>query len=406
MIFIVGAALLVNPAVAAGVGCSDLAGGLTLRGHEVGNVLAEICESWPFTEHPFPVETTHDAEVLLNSTFKEGGIYDRAKALARERRYSGDFCWRKEMQRPVVQPSGYSCPKIFDDMFIAEKPVDMLPTEKDGQLLCVKNCSDVCGSYVNKGEISPGLCGCRSKEPVEIGTAGYHFDFKQQPNTVPAVPDGCDSIMMVNHSNTCYGTCPLSSVPSFLVGNFKPVCSSMCNGTNRSFGCGFGCAVSGQKCASTVVDQVGETVQSIGDTLGYLTGNIEVASITTAVVATAEFGVTVLSTLVSAGITAWSHFEQEKQTVGLIAALLQLVKEIKAKMPQLKGLCKQFVKMVRSMIAALRGWHGIHWQSSLKEMADAFVKQGPLILLDAYELLEVFMWPTCTPEPRTHFFLV
>lgn len=390
---------------AADTSCPDLAGGLYVKGHDVGTIVAEICKNWPFPKTPFPIQTTSDAFALLNFTFKDGGMYDRAKSLAYQRQYSGEFCWRRQLQRPVVTPSNYSCPRRFNEWFVPENPVQVYPKWRNGSLLCTKDCSDICGEFKSRGEIYPGLCGCRSKTPEALGTAGYHYISYQNPDTVPAQPDGCDAIHTVNHSEVCYGSCPNSSIPTALFGRFKPVCSGMCNGTNRSFGCGFGCATTAQKCFSTVVDQVGSAVQTIGDTIGFMTGDVVIPQVAAAVVGTMEFGLTALTDLVTMGITAWSNYKRNRQTVGLIAALVAVVKEVKGDMPQMKDLYGHFIKMVGDLIVALRSWHGIRWSSGTKKLEEALLKHGAAILLDAYKMLDAFAWPTCDgppPEPVPH----
>merc|ERR1712232_277449 len=262
-------------------------------------------------------------------------------------------------------------------------------------------CSD---GYKCISESKEGLCGCRSKEPESVGTAGPIYVFKEVSKVVPAVPDGCSMISTINHTDVCYGKCPNVSEPTFIIGDFKPICSNTCAGTNRSTTCGFGCAVSMTTCASTVVDQVGQVVKTIGDTVGFMTGNVEIATVTEAVVSTAEFGVTALATLVSSALTAWTTFEQAKQRVGLVAALSQVIEDVKSDFAKDRALYQQFVKLMSQMTVALKGWHGFKWHSSLEEIIQIFLKNGPVILYDVYTLLEAFMWPHCEGSKRAEYF--
>jgi len=389
--------------------CDDLKEKLTLRGRQVGDLLADICDVWPAEElqMKFPLTSLSEAEALLNTTFKEGGIYDQAKALANQRKSSGDFCWRRQYQRPVVEPTGYSCPARFHQWWGHDKPTKELPKKDEaGGLFCEKNCTDICGDggFMCISESKEGLCGCRSKEPESVGTGGPMYVFNEVSKVVPAVPDGCDMTSTINHATVCYGECPNQSVPTFVVGNFKPICSNACAGTNRSFPCGFGCAVQMTTCASTVVDQLGQVMKTIGDTVGFMTGNVEIAAATEAVVSTAEFGVTALATLVSSALTAWTTFEQNKQSVGLLVALSQVIKDVKADLVKDRALYQQFLKLVSQMTVALKGWHGFKWHSSLQSIIQIFLKNGPAILHDVYTVLEAFMWPHCEISSSTEDF--
>lgn len=386
--------------------CSELAGGFYARGHDVGAILSQVCEFWPL-DKAFPVKNVHEAEELLNATFKEGGMYDKAKAVIAQRQTSTDFCWRKSSERSLVKPTGYSCPQRLNANQ-RENPNQVEPTAsvEDGNLYCNKSCADICGSWLVKGNPQPGLCGCRSRDPTDMGTAGYMYVYKEWPHIKPALPDGCDQTFEANHTEACYGTCPSDAVPTWVLGNIKPVCSSDCRKMNLTYGCGFGCASSMIQCVSTVSDQIGEIVRTVGDTAGFVSGQDQISVVTNALVSTAEFAVTGLTTLVGDAVTAWTHFEQEKQSVGLITALLAAVKEVKADIPDYQVAANKFVKMSRDLISVLHGWHGFKWQSSLNQVIQLFLKNGAGILLGAYQLFEAFAWPKCLAPPPPSILVV
>jgi len=377
--------------------CSELAGGFYARGQDVGAILAQVCEFWPFGT-AFPVENVHEAQELLNATFKEGGMYDKSKAVLAQRRTSTDFCWRATSERPLVKPTGYSCPKRLNEN-AEENPNQVEPAAsiEDGHLYCSKSCEDICGAGFPRGEPQPGLCGCKTTEPMPQDM-GVRDVYKEWPRIAPAVPTGCDQTFLANHVEECYGACPSATVPTWVLGSITPVCTSDCREMNLTQGCGFGCASSMTKCVSTVTDQIGQIVRTVGDTVGFVSGQEQIAVITNALVSTAEFAVTGLTTLVEQTVKAWPKFATEKQSVGLISALVATIKEVTAD-KEVKANIKEFVKMARDLFSILHGWHGFKWQSSLNQVIQLFLNSGAAILLNVYHLFEAFAWPKCLAPP-------
>lgn len=364
---------------------------MKFHGSDVGALLKSVCEFWPDT---FPVETANEAADLLNATFGEGGTYDKAKRTADEQKKTGDFCWVRNVVRPsVVPPKGYQCPKQIDEVWEHETPRDVKPVVgQDGHQYCEKNCSDICGDWENRGEVSKGLCGCRSTEPEVVGTAGPIWVYKEEPRVVLASPAGCPYVQGAD----CFGECPNHATPTWVIGDFRPVCSSPCGG-NYGIECGFACANSTQSCVKSVTDQVGEVCRAVGLAAGFFTADYEIAVATDAIVNLVEFAVGALSALVGQVMTAWKDSRQKYQEVGLVAAIMQVVEETKKHIPTDK---KQWAKtgvLLAQIIAILKGWHGWHMHSSIADISAVFLNQGGGVVIDAFNILGAFQRPKC-PE--------
>lgn len=364
---------------------------LKLRGHNVGLVVEGICTFWPEKWGKFPATDAKEAEALLDSAFKPDGVYDQMKQLIRDRNSSKAFCWRRKVDRPRVHPTGQNCPAKFTN-FVFERPKPVRPNRsEDGGWYCVKNCTDICGSYDLVYQQSH-MCTCRSKEP-EIGfdTAGPHYNWFDIPNGAPAELLGC----AMDYQGRCYGECPSASAPLWLESQLHPVCGSLCEG-NKSLQCGYGCAKDRAACATVSVDAVGEVIKIMGDLVGFFTGNLEIALVTDAIVSIAEFSVSVLVKVIAKLKHFWDLFWDTEPTIGFVVAMLQLAQELKGyEQKTLTQYYGRFMLLVTDLMSALKT--SSHWAvaNSIRAVAEVFLKYGVTILIDTYRVMKALTWPTC-----------
>ena len=390
--------------------CSSL-GGLTLRGQAVGDMLTVVCDAWLTVWGEFPISSARDAEHLLSETFAPGGMFVKVRKLVTTRLQSGDFCWKHRSERPAQEPTGHSCPMYFNRLAhkTNEKPTEEQPTAtENGELLCIKSCNDACGDWLNLGaDADSHTCRCRSRYQLhQISHFNNNPGMTFQPyddtfehldvnRAIQAVPDGCALV----HNGDCYGQCPAGSESASMAGLFRTVCETKCAGGVRPVECGFGCARSAGTCATSVTTQVGEAARFIGEAAGFATGDAGFAIESDALVSLVEFVTTTLGKLVVLAIKAWTSFEQRKQKVGLLVALLQMIEEAQAEVKKdkavLRKLYVQCVVLIGELMHTFNTWHG--WQSVADsgKIVEVLLKHRSLAVAEVYHLLNAYLHPSC-----------
>lgn len=132
----------------------------------------------------------------------------------------------------------------------------------------------------------------------------------------------------MNSRGVCYGSCPAGHKPGLLKGFFSPTCTTICKESTRKRSCGFGCAKNIFKCARTVLDQAAAVASGVGAVYSFVTGNSRIAKVAEAVIAFAEFLLSVLPLLMKAVKGGIDIIKDKEQGLMMVISLFQYVQEV------------------------------------------------------------------------------
>lgn len=348
----------------------------TVGGHDFSNVMQVVCNFWPDKYGDFPFTSPDDVKDMLQLALKPGALWDKFKEYAKDQN-SKNFCYRKRVMREVIQKKSKSCPPVVTESVRAE-------LTSDANESIVKTFSEGRWSCNEAGTQNECTCTRRDVPPV----ASRSTWIKAQ---ISSRPEGCQMV----HRNECYGSCPDGYKPVWLVGNFRPVCNTICASSDFPFKCGAGCAKSRRDCWAVLWSQTKSVLKSVSRVVSYVTKVPALEKAVDAVISLMEFTVVVLKSIADTAMNIWMKLKREQMNLGLVVTLFQIFSEESVTLigdgEKFKALASQAMVLMLDVSDTQLGWG----EMDLTWMANVFLGHGQGIVESGFNLIKDFVYTHC-----------
>lgn len=362
--------------------CSDFVN-VSVRGKDYTNVVKTVCNFWPVSQFgPFPMQTVVATKDLLQNVFNEGGMWDQFMALMGEK--NEKYCLRQEVTRTLATSlleSGEEvkeCPEVLSTEILEEMPGE---TTSHADLL---DGYWACGNHT---DAHPTSCQCTRRDQLVD-------DIVYPAVSIASRPVNCHMVQ----NGVCYGACPAGYRPTFLIGWFRPVCTSVCASTNYPVTCGIGCANTRSDCVAIIMNQVKEVAIAASKVASFFIGGVAgvaLHSTVESVVRVAEFAFNVLSKVLVLATEAFKQFAREQAGMATLVTLYQTlvdaVTDIGKDWVAFQPIVSQTVKLFTQLIDAEFGWTNV----DLGWISGVVMKNGVEALAGAYQVAKAFAFQRC-----------
>lgn len=375
-----------TPAPVTPLTCADLTN-ITVGGNDWTDVVKTVCTHWPSTFGTFPAASVVGVQNTLSILMEENGMW--AQLLAKFGEANIDYCLRVDASREIITPTSLLqngettfCAQTLNEDVLAEYPEVIIGDEN------------------SSSDASPLLSGYWATLAADSDSSTCVYsrrDLRAMTGdtiSIASSPSGCQMV----HSGVCYGNCPKGFRPTFLLGWFRPVCTSVCAATNHPVTCGVGCANSKTACLKVIMNQVKEVAIAAAKVAAFFstgtTGTV-IVQVVEQVVKIAEFGFNVLSKVLQIAEVAYETFSREEAQLSTLVAIYEIVKttigEVQEDIVAFLGVVQTSIPLLTGLIDAQFGWIDI----DLEWIATTLMQYGGSILEGAFKVVRAFAYGKC-----------
>jgi len=143
---------------------------MVVKGRGFGSVAGVVCQFWPESLGPFPLNEEQKAFDILDKAFGDGGLWDQIDEIRKSRHERPDFCWRKESERAVIA-SGQGCKLVSEGVCYGECPWGYKRSLLTGRFapVCTSSCGESQYSFPCGFGCSSGLGSCLDNVKDQVG---------------------------------------------------------------------------------------------------------------------------------------------------------------------------------------------------------------------------------------------
>lgn len=382
--------------------CTDLE--LIVPGHDLKDALQTVCKEWPTgTFGPFPIKTIDEIKEMVKDIFDVNGIWE---AFQQDKKSAGRwemFCWRGERLRTIPdfyppglsaldsepQPRPTTCPETVNSDMLEEFAAYL--DDRDETKIATE------GGYWSCNPNEAGNCSCTRRDT---------FDNAVQATISPRpAQDDCKMV----HKGTCYGDCPTGFQPTFLLGVFRPVCTSICGDTGHVYGCGFGCANSRWNCFLVILDQIKEIIQKLMDFIVFAIEGVDMVKMHLSHIS--EFATTTMKSVSGIATNLWTKQKQYSRSKSIFGIVLAMTQDIKEATNQGAEELAKTQTFITELTDSVFGWERLNsgWIAEVFKRA-ATPQNGEnafeAVVSGLYSQLESFQYKTCEVASREVLYAV